>query len=149
MSKHTPGPWTVDECLDAQGFSTIRHSDGTGNGNTELGPVATVYTEKHATLIASAPAMYEALKAVYAVLNVKENFRPGSQTVGAIELAEAALAQADDERRPMIRAIKTPWPCHCKKGIQRDNCPQCEGTGKIIIFRREEEIKPCSSHKDK
>ena len=24
--------------------------------------------------------------------------------------------------------------CHCKPGIQRDNCPDCEGTGEQIDF---------------
>jgi hypothetical protein len=30
---------------------------------------------------------------------------------------------------------KTGQRCGCKRGIQRDNCPQCEGTGWIIDFR--------------
>jgi hypothetical protein len=25
-------------------------------------------------------------------------------------------------------------PCYCKPGIQRDNCPACEGTGQRIDF---------------
>lgn len=25
--------------------------------------------------------------------------------------------------------------CHCRRGIERDNCPDCEGTGKRIDFR--------------
>lgn len=25
--------------------------------------------------------------------------------------------------------------CGCKRGVQRDNCPNCEGTGKEIDFR--------------
>lgn len=25
--------------------------------------------------------------------------------------------------------------CSCKRGIQRDNCPNCEGTGWVIDFR--------------
>lgn len=25
--------------------------------------------------------------------------------------------------------------CGCKRGIERDNCPNCEGTGKVINFR--------------
>jgi hypothetical protein len=29
---------------------------------------------------------------------------------------------------------KTGQPCHCKKGIHRDNCPDCEGTGWRIDF---------------
>jgi hypothetical protein len=29
---------------------------------------------------------------------------------------------------------KTGQPCHCKRGQQRDNCPDCEGTGMRIDF---------------
>jgi CDGSH-type Zn-finger protein len=29
---------------------------------------------------------------------------------------------------------KTGLPCFCRPGIQRDNCPQCEGTGQQIDF---------------
>lgn len=29
---------------------------------------------------------------------------------------------------------KTGRACHCKPGIQRDNCPACEGTGQQIDF---------------
>lgn len=31
---------------------------------------------------------------------------------------------------------KTGAKCSCKKGIQRDNCPSCEGTGWIIDFKQ-------------
>jgi len=30
---------------------------------------------------------------------------------------------------------KTGEKCFCKPGIQRDNCPQCEGTGWRIDFK--------------
>lgn len=30
---------------------------------------------------------------------------------------------------------KTGEKCHCKRGIERDNCPVCEGTGWKIDFR--------------
>lgn len=29
---------------------------------------------------------------------------------------------------------KTGAPCACKRGIERDNCPVCEGTGWVIDF---------------
>ena len=29
---------------------------------------------------------------------------------------------------------KTGQKCSCRKGIERDNCPQCEGTGMCIDF---------------
>ena len=36
---------------------------------------------------------------------------------------------------------KTGLPCHCRKGIQRDNCPTCEGTGLQIDFARLRQAK--------
>jgi hypothetical protein len=40
---------------------------------------------------------------------------------------------------------KTGAKCSCKRGVYRDNCPNCEGTGWVIDFkaihdRREEKI---------
>lgn len=37
------------------------------------------------------------------------------------------------ERKPY--QPKTGERCSCRRGIERDNCPQCEGTGWIIDFR--------------
>lgn len=37
---------------------------------------------------------------------------------------------------------KTGAKCSCKRGIQRDNCPACEGTGMLIDFRAIREHKP-------
>jgi hypothetical protein len=34
----------------------------------------------------------------------------------------------------MKKLLRTLGPCHCKRGIQRDNCPSCEGTGQAIDF---------------
>jgi hypothetical protein len=30
---------------------------------------------------------------------------------------------------------KTGAKCGCKRGVQRDNCPNCEGTGMVIDFK--------------
>ena len=30
---------------------------------------------------------------------------------------------------------KTGACCSCKRGVQRDNCPNCEGTGLVIDFK--------------
>jgi hypothetical protein len=30
---------------------------------------------------------------------------------------------------------KTGQKCTCKRGIERDNCPACEGTGMMIDFK--------------
>ena len=37
---------------------------------------------------------------------------------------------------------KTGAPCTCKRGAQRDNCPECEGTGQVIDFRAIRAAKP-------
>ena len=39
------------------------------------------------------------------------------------------------------KAPKTGNRCGCKKGIQRDNCPNCEGTGWVINFRLIHQIR--------
>jgi hypothetical protein len=31
---------------------------------------------------------------------------------------------------------KTGQPCNCRRGIERDNCPACEGTGQRIDFAK-------------
>lgn len=46
--KHTPEPWQVDACRDANGYYTIRKDDGTLNGNTEDEVIATVYIQEDA-----------------------------------------------------------------------------------------------------
>jgi len=62
MSSHTPGPWTLDNCPDAYGNATIRPDDGTEGGDISVQPIATVYTDANAHLIAAAPEMLEALQ---------------------------------------------------------------------------------------
>lgn len=62
MNIRTPGPWTIDACLDAAGHSTIRRCDGSPHGDTALQPIATVYKEADARLIVAAPEMYKAIE---------------------------------------------------------------------------------------
>jgi len=67
---HTPGPWTVDECPDANGNLTIRQADGGPNGNTEYGPIGCAYSLRgddssieqiaNALLIAASPDLLKA-----------------------------------------------------------------------------------------
>ena len=47
-----------------------------------------------------------------------------------------AAAQAETVRRIKSAPYqpKTGQPCHCKRGVHRDNCPDCEGTGWRIDF---------------
>lgn len=55
-------PWIVDECPDANGFSTVAIDDGSLNGSTEEQPVATVYDEANAQAISALPVLLEATK---------------------------------------------------------------------------------------
>lgn len=87
---HTPVKWWVDECPDASGFHTIRLADGSPNGDTSLQPVATVYEEEHAHLIASAPALLEALEAIERGLTNGQKDRGESFQ----SIARAAIAKA-------------------------------------------------------
>ena len=41
-----------------------------------------------------------------------------------------------------MRTIYTGRPCTCKPGLHRDNCPQCEGSGKEIDFAAMRENPP-------
>ena len=50
-------------------------------------------------------------------------------TDGILRKANALLGNVN-EYQP-----KTGAKCGCKRGIQRDNCPACEGTGFVIDFR--------------
>jgi hypothetical protein len=48
------------------------------------------------------------------------------------------IKSRDDSKN--LLPVKTPYQpktgakCSCKNGIQRDNCPNCEGTGMVIDF---------------
>lgn len=67
--KATPGPYTTDECPEANGFTTIRRANGECNGDTEAQPIATVYREKDARLLAASWEMREALEKAMLVIN--------------------------------------------------------------------------------
>ena len=32
-------------------------------------------------------------------------------------------------------SMPTKGACHCRRGLERDNCPDCEGTGQAIDWR--------------
>jgi hypothetical protein len=44
---------------------------------------------------------------------------------------------------------KTGEKCACKRGIERDNCPRCEGTGEVIDFAAIRNSCPCGSGQPK
>ena len=94
-AQHTPGPWTVDDCPDADGYDTIRLADGTLNGNTEAQPIATAYS--HAALIAAAPAMLEALRSCLDLLEANESDDEWGREFAKprADAARAALAAAE------------------------------------------------------
>ncbi len=59
---------------------------------------------------------------------------------GAIDLEE--IDRKSDLIIPRVKAIlkpeyqpKTGAACGCKRGVQRDNCSACEGTGHVIDFQ--------------
>jgi hypothetical protein len=41
---------------------------------------------------------------------------------------------------------KTGIKCNCRKGVQRDNCQNCEGTGFVIDFRAIREASKAREH---
>ena len=107
MTQHTPGPWTVDDCPDADGYDTIRLADGTLNGNTEAQPIATAYS--HAALIAAAPAMLEALKAVESEITRLERI---SKQAFSIDEVHPAVGRVADATRAAIAAAEGPGDTH-------------------------------------
>src|ERR1700749_2267266 len=60
-AKHTPGPWIIDCAGDMDGYSTVRVADGSENGRIETQPIATIYADADAHLIAAAPELLAAL----------------------------------------------------------------------------------------
>jgi hypothetical protein len=82
----------ADACLDADGFVTIRHADGTPNGDTDAQPVATVYDEDQANRIVRAVNSHEAL--VDVLVEISGNYGEPVSARKATR-ALAALAQSD------------------------------------------------------
>lgn len=56
---------------------------------------------------------------------------------GSEEEIEAAKAAVLSKVRRLLVEYqpKTGAKCSCQRGVQRDNCPACEGTGMVIDFR--------------
>lgn len=57
-----------------------------------------------------------------------------------------AVRESVDDEGPA--AMPTAGPCYCRRGIERDNCPQCEGTGTRIDWARyhREGMCTCPAH---
>lgn len=83
----------ADECLDAHGDTTVRLDDGTPNGNLDAGPIATVYSTNHVSMIVAAPELLSALKAALEIIRPlakAETIKAGvyADCVAAINRAE-------------------------------------------------------------
>ena len=90
MSKHTPGPWCVrhDDMVCSQEGRIIADCESTPYAMRPAPPI--VEDKANATLIAAAPAMYEALTIALQIMIDK---RVPYQH--EIDQARAALAQAE------------------------------------------------------
>ena len=90
MTKHTPGPWILVKAprsrtweLSAQGWKQFANV----YGNTD--PELNRQGEANARLIAAAPDLLEALKAI------RQAFQSGTAMFVAQDMAEAAIAKAE------------------------------------------------------
>lgn len=106
MSKHTPGPWCVrhDDMVCSQEGRIIADCESTPYAMRPAPPI--VEDKANATLIAAAPAMYEALVKAMVLIDIaaleEENraYRGEQQPITSEardrqHLAQAALAQAE------------------------------------------------------
>lgn len=51
-----------------------------------------------------------------------------------LKAQERREGRLSEPRSPRPWQPKTGEPCSCRPGIERDNCPRCEGTGQRIDF---------------
>ena len=71
MSKHTPGPWHVEEAIgDAETGETLWYTIENENDNS----IAGFCSVDHADLIAAAPEMLDALEAATHVMPLGEEY---------------------------------------------------------------------------
>lgn len=67
MSRHTPGPWSLRESYDrGEPSGYVVSGEYENTADVILGSFGDKETEANAYLIAAAPEMYEALRAVHA-----------------------------------------------------------------------------------
>lgn len=107
MSKHTPGPWRLEEVIDGSikhlcpvgdvdGFSLLTVVNTEGYDDDEYVPFAAVYRDADARLIAAAPDLLEALK------DMLNAFAPypwsgwSASELAAIDKARAAIKAAEE-----------------------------------------------------
>ena len=97
QSKHTPGPWKVRTAYsNGEPVCYTIHL-----GQTSIADVTSLSEQDrvNATLIAAAPAMYEALKALVGEIDLSQlNVRKNFSLLNAHASAAKALAQAEGIR---------------------------------------------------
>ncbi len=90
MSKHTPGPWHVEEAIgDAETGETLWYTIEDENDNS----IAGFCSVDHADLIAAAPEMMEALERAYRSMK----WFGWSERSQVLECVEKAIAKAKGE----------------------------------------------------
>lgn len=103
-AKHTPGPWAVEQCsapVYGSDGSIIAEGIGIGAQSTHIGTVYGKNSSHNAHLIAAAPTMYEALKALVDVFPSVVKMTPYGVSTGISKIhdnAVAALAQAEGKQ---------------------------------------------------
>lgn len=111
MSKHTPGPWTVKKAPKSSNFAgygfhiTALRKDYEGReylatvaktGGLPNDRDSEIETQANAALIAAAPDMYEALKALRDEINEMKYGKPfAGRPHAKMDAADAALAKAE------------------------------------------------------
>ena len=48
----------------------------------------------------------------------------------------------------MVYSPKTGAKCGCRRGVERDNCPNCEGSGYAIDFKKIHDAKKRKEEKN-
>lgn len=108
MSKHTPGPWTVEARSNRRGQHLPPHITANGRGEiiATLGCFST--REANANLIAAAPELYGAL--VEAIEAIEWRLPPAGECKcsgafecvahSALRIARAAIAKAEGKATP-------------------------------------------------
>jgi hypothetical protein len=89
QSQHTPGPWTYYKTLDGK-----HHVDLPGDGAAD---VVGANAPNNARLIAAAPELLEALKAIVDTCDTSPSNRPSALDVILSRIARQVIAKAEGQ----------------------------------------------------
>ncbi len=78
------------------------------------------------------------------------NGREADERTEVTKQAVPVIKEASLETEAVGYQPKTGEPCSCRPGMERDNCPSCEGTGQKVDFKkiREQNIIPAEKKAD-